>query len=570
MNAAKTMTRPEADLIQIREIATDDIFASPDNPRKTIDPEQLAELAATMRIGNGIQVPLLVRPAGKSFEIVCGHRRYAAAVLLEMISVPCIVRDMTDDVARETALVDNLQRVDVPALEEAEAFDALLRLHGTAEAVAKRVGKEVAHVAKRLKLVTLGEHSRRALAARLITVDHALLLARLGVDEENAALKWALDSNAGVKTKIGDVVAESVKQAASDGRYRAWEPQSVPRLRQHIEQSTGRKLKTAPWSLDDAELLVAAGPCNGCPSNTKSNTALFAEMDFEEATCADGICFESKRAAFVHIQTTAAANRDGKPPLRLSWKLTTVQPRADKKLGGPDLGQIFKDGQWVQAKKGSCEWARIGVTLDWKDDAHRWGGDSADAKHKPAEQLLVCVAEACKVHKKAWQRKASDSSSPRQDSAAQKAAEEKRRLEGIEEGKLRCALASAVLEPIVALNAEAIRVAAIALAPNWGERIKVCDALVPGFRTALKSGAVNSVEFAKALALITLEAIEPNSYGNVKDGRGRLLASAKRLGFKGATPWDKPPAAKTAKKAAKTAGKKTSAKKAAAKKAAKK
>ena len=110
---------------------------------------------------------------------------------------PCIVREMTDDEARELAIVDNLQRQDMPALEEADAYEALRQQLGDAERIAARVGKPVEYVAKRLRLVSLGTYSRQALAERLITVDHALLLARLGAEEmKRAALKWTLERTA--------------------------------------------------------------------------------------------------------------------------------------------------------------------------------------------------------------------------------------------------------------------------------------------------------------------------------------------------------------------------------------
>ena len=103
------------------------------------------------------------------YEIICGHRRAEAAKLAGLLEVPVIVREMTDAEAAEIALVDNLQREDVGALEEAEAFGALLELHGTVEAVAARVGKDVPHVAKRLKLMSLGAWQRDSLRAKLIS-----------------------------------------------------------------------------------------------------------------------------------------------------------------------------------------------------------------------------------------------------------------------------------------------------------------------------------------------------------------------------------------------------------------
>src|ERR1035437_9221760 len=313
MTTAKTITAAK-----VQQIPLDLLDANPLNPRRTMHEASLSELAYSIR-QTGINEPLLVRPApvhdGESvvearYEIVCGHRRFRAAEMLEMETVPCIVREMTDNEAAEIALVDNLQREDVGALEEAEAFGALLGLHGTVEAVAARVGKDVAYVAKRLKLRTLGTWQRDALHGKLISVDHALLLARLD-----------------------------------------------------IEETSGRKLSRAPWDLDDAQLVADAGACSVCPSNTKANTSLFGDLAIEEATCADGQCFEQKREAFVQIKL----KETGATALRLSWKATSTAPRFDivnvKPIKGtavnsiertPKLAQVFKAGQWIAAKKDSC------------------------------------------------------------------------------------------------------------------------------------------------------------------------------------------------------------------------
>src|ERR1700728_4633850 len=204
------------------------------NARKSFDPIALAELTESMR-QHGVQVPLLVRPYPESEW----HRL-----------------DQGETIG---GVVDNLQREDVPALEEADAYAELQQRLGTAAASAARVGKDVAYVTKRLQLIALAEYPRKALAERLITIDHALLLARLGVEEQDVNLKWALNTNAGVKEKVAETIAYRIKDRDKDDRYGYWQPQSVLNLKNHIEQNVGRKLKRAPWDLKDAELVAAAG-----------------------------------------------------------------------------------------------------------------------------------------------------------------------------------------------------------------------------------------------------------------------------------------------------------------------
>jgi ParB/RepB/Spo0J family partition protein len=560
MTTAKTITAAK-----VQQIPLDLLDANPLNPRRTMHEASLAELAYSIR-QTGINQPLLVRPApvhdGESvvearYEIVCGHRRFRAAEMLEMETVPCIVREMTDNEAAEIALVDNLQREDVGALEEAEAFGALLGLHGTVEAVVARVGKDVAYVAKRLKLRTLGTWQRDALHSKLISVDHALLLARLGIEEQDAALKWALDRNAGSKTPVDKVIAASQKSLAEGNKNRYfgvyWEPESVKKLKQHIEETSGRKLSRAPWDLDDETLVKGAAACNACPSNTKANTSLFSDLAIEEATCADSACFEKKREAFVHIKLSETAGT----ALRLSWKPTSTVPRFDivdvKPVKGtavnsvkrtPKLKQVFKAGQWIAAKKDSCLNVLAGVTIDWSDVGDRGWGEKKKLR-KPGEKLLVCVAEKCKAHPKEWEKPKGETAQ-RSDLAVEKAAQEKRKALAIEEGKLRMAVVSVALEGITSIPAEALRALVIAAVPRYGDEVKSAEALLPGFMKTLRTAKVESAEFAKGLAIASLDELRPNEWQGPESGRKEFLAAAARIGFKGYTPWDKP---KTAKKA---------------------
>ena len=179
------------------QLPIDCIQASRTNPRRSFDAAGLAELSASIA-EMGIQVPLLVRPLmddglAISYEIVAGERRYRAAQLAGKDTLPCLVREMTDEEAREIQIVENLQRADVSPIEEAEAFQAVLEVRGSISSVAMRFGKEEGYVAKCLRLNALTPWSRDALRGQLITMDHALLLARLAEAEQNAALKWTLN-----------------------------------------------------------------------------------------------------------------------------------------------------------------------------------------------------------------------------------------------------------------------------------------------------------------------------------------------------------------------------------------
>ena len=583
MTAAKVQAIPvaaDADVSPdvLRSIPLVQLRPASWNARKTRDEAAMQQLSDSIA-KFGVQVPLLVRhfeaegrPAGTGqFEIVCGHRRFDAILRLKGTDAeaPCIVRFLTDDEAREVGLVDNVQREDVPALEEADAYAELKQRLGTAAAIAARVGKDVSYVARRLQLVSLAELPRQALAERLITVDHALLLARLGSDEQDVNLKWCLSPGAGVKELPEDVLKSRLKDhKAGASKWRGyWEPQSVLDLKHHIEQNVGRKLSRAPWSLDDAELVPDAGACDVCPSNTKANTSLFSDLNISAATCENGGCFEAKRAAFVQIRLSKAtfdlATTRNEPAIRLSFRSTTVKPRVDKKTGAFSLSQTFKDGQWVEAKPKSCEHVRLGVTVDWSDDGNR-GYMGREKLRKPGLVLSVCIAEKCKAHRKAWEQQKSSGSNGREDEGAEKARREKRVAAAHAETKIRIAVASKALEAIEKIPAEALRDIVRQAAPSWGEALKILDATLPGWKKTIQTGPVAGKEFAKAVALISLDHLVANEYDDKPEkGRKEFLDSVKRVGFDGSSAWKEPakPESKPAAKARKKAPPKKAAKK---------
>lgn len=421
-----TPESPELALGGMVHIATELISAASWNARKTMDRAALDELQASIE-QHGIQVPLIVRLISQDgyYEVVAGHRRLAAACNVGLKTVPCIVRQLTDDHAREIGLVDNLQREDVPAMEEAVAFGELLGKLQSIANVAARVGKEQSYVAQRLKLCSCSAWVADALRAKLITVDHALLLARLGADEQDEALKWTLDTNAGSKTPVEKVIAERTKlrddqgKKSRDGGFSPykWEPESVLALKTHLEREGGILLSRAPWSLDEPDLIPDAAACSACPQNTKANAPLFGDLEIGAAKCTDGGCWREKTQAFVQIKLREAATQahnhmdpDKGQVLRVSWKATSTAPRFDKADKGAQIQQllmtqVFKHGQWLEIGRGEkkkCEHTRQAVTVDWSDANDRGYMGGREKLRKPGEIVQVCVEPKCKLHPKEW------------------------------------------------------------------------------------------------------------------------------------------------------------------------
>jgi ParB family chromosome partitioning protein len=145
-------------------------------PRKSFDEKRLEELAASI-LEHGVLEPILVRRQGDGYRIVAGERRWRAAQRAGLKEIPALVREANDREAFEVALVENLQRADLNAMEEAEAFDALTREHGlTQEQVAVRVGKERSTVANALRLLKLPVDVRDQVRAGALEMGHARAL----------------------------------------------------------------------------------------------------------------------------------------------------------------------------------------------------------------------------------------------------------------------------------------------------------------------------------------------------------------------------------------------------------
>jgi ParB family chromosome partitioning protein len=146
-------------------------------PRKTFDEQPLTDLAASIK-EKGVLSPILVRPIGADrYEIVAGERRWRAAQMAQLHDVPVVVRDLPDDQALEIAIIENVQRTDLNAIEEGAAYEELVTKFGrTQEDVAREVGKSRSHVANTIRLLKLPETVKAWVREGKLTAGHARTL----------------------------------------------------------------------------------------------------------------------------------------------------------------------------------------------------------------------------------------------------------------------------------------------------------------------------------------------------------------------------------------------------------
>ncbi|MEL6789878.1 MAG: ParB/RepB/Spo0J family partition protein [Pseudomonadota bacterium] len=157
------------------------IGPNPDQPRKIFDADAIGDLAGSIR-EKGLLQPILVRPArenkdGINYEIVAGERRWRAAQKAQLHEVPVIIRTLTDQETAEIALIENIQRVDLNVMEEADAYHHLAQAYGrTQQQIARAVGKSRSHVANLMRLTDLPSAIQDAVRADIISMGHARAL----------------------------------------------------------------------------------------------------------------------------------------------------------------------------------------------------------------------------------------------------------------------------------------------------------------------------------------------------------------------------------------------------------
>lgn len=283
-----------------QEIKLSQIVPSKLNPRKSTDAEQMKQLTESIK-AQGVLQPIIVRlmtesaMGNKTFEIVCGERRYMAAKAAGHETIPAIVMDLTDDQAAEIAIIENLQREDVNAIQEAAGYDAIITKTGcTIADVSLKVGKPAKYITDRIRLLALNPEIRAGIEKGDISPAHGIVLTRIGDPKERVEFFKAM-----LKNKW------SVRQAENE-----------------LEQC-GRCLSNAPFDAAD---------CKKCPSNGAKQKDLFDTDTDLNGKCLDSGCYDKKCTDHLLARVEAIKKAGGK---------VETEARIEKmgKSGGTDLGQ---------------------------------------------------------------------------------------------------------------------------------------------------------------------------------------------------------------------------------------
>ena len=220
--AQEAPAAPKGD--QVVELKLDEIKPNPNQPRKIFDEAALDELADSLK-EHGIIQPILVQKKGAIYEIVAGERRYRAAQMAGLEKMPAIIRSYTESERAEIALIENLQREDLNVVEEARAYEEIIKMQGiTQEQLAQKIGRSRSHIANILRLLRLPERVLECLSQEVISMGQArpLLSLEYGTLVQEAA-NFIIDNDLSARE-----AEQLVKKLQKDPEYLHPQPQAKP------------------------------------------------------------------------------------------------------------------------------------------------------------------------------------------------------------------------------------------------------------------------------------------------------------------------------------------------------
>ena len=223
----------------VRQVSIDSVQPCPSQPRKDFERQPLEELAASIEV-NGILQPLVARTTGEGqLELIAGERRWRAAQIAGLETVPVIVREASDSQVLELALVENLQREDLNPVEEAQGYALLMEAFDlTQEATAQRVGKSRAAVANAVRLLNLPESLQTHLRQGRLSVGHAKVI--LGLE---GAQQQTLVANRVIKESLSVRETEELIDKLQGGSTGKTSTQRSPQTRGVHVTSLENRLK---------------------------------------------------------------------------------------------------------------------------------------------------------------------------------------------------------------------------------------------------------------------------------------------------------------------------------------
>ncbi|HQD69956.1 MAG TPA: ParB/RepB/Spo0J family partition protein [Limnochordia bacterium] len=233
---------PQSDTLNrnlVSQIEVDKITANPFQPRKHFDQEKLEELAESIK-NHGVLEPIIVRRAGGEYQIVIGERRWRACQLAGLATVPAVVKELSDREMTEMALIENLQREDLNAIEEAEGYQILIdEFSLTQEEVARSVGRKRSSVANALRLLSLEPQIKQMVAEGRLSRGHAKVLLSVNPGKQRMSLaQKVVEEDLSVRQ-----LEKLIQQKPKPGKDKACRDPEVQMVQDELQRLLGTKVR---------------------------------------------------------------------------------------------------------------------------------------------------------------------------------------------------------------------------------------------------------------------------------------------------------------------------------------
>lgn len=239
----ETRIMEEATKDEIVEINLSELRSNPYQPRKIFDEEALKELSESIKI-YGVFQPIIVKKSIKGYDIIAGERRVKASKLAGRTTIPAIIRDFSDEQMMQIALLENLQRENLTAIEEATAYrDIIEALQLTQEELANKLGKSRSHITNMLGLLRLPSNVQDMILKNEISMGHARVLSKLENSSEITVLATKIkDENLSVR-ELENVVNSSYKRTVEMKRREKTNKQEYKYIEDVLEDKLGTKVR---------------------------------------------------------------------------------------------------------------------------------------------------------------------------------------------------------------------------------------------------------------------------------------------------------------------------------------
>lgn len=241
-------------------LSISNVIPNPNQPRKIFTSAELEELASSIK-KNGVLQPIIVRSIGnEKYEIIAGERRWRASQIAGLITIPALIKDMAIKESLELALIENIQRENLSALEEAESYKKLIDLYNyTQEKISERVSKSRSHIANLLRLINLPEKVKNYMNQGLLSLGHAKLLINLEDAEQIADI--IVNNNLNVRATEDLIRGKKNKKPINTENkalknHQLQKDEDILALEENLSDSLGMQVKIDVYDKGDYKILI--------------------------------------------------------------------------------------------------------------------------------------------------------------------------------------------------------------------------------------------------------------------------------------------------------------------------